>query len=243
MDSIRVQTTQNVEINYEVASLSDRIFAVLIDYVVILAYFILLSVMMYLAALKLGDVSIAVFVLIFLPTMFYDLLFETFMNGQSIGKKLMNIKVIKVDGTQPSFLSYFIRWILRLVDIVLFSPAVGVVTILINGKGQRLGDIAANTTVVKLVQRAKLSDTLFEEVEAQHAITYHEVAKLNDSDVETIKEVLKTTKTLNRESALKLQERAKLALEQKMGIKATQPSIDFLETLVKDYNAYRGRLE
>ncbi|PIO47659.1 MAG: hypothetical protein CMR00_08990 [[Chlorobium] sp. 445] len=64
--------------------------------------------MIYLAALKLGDVSIAVFVLIFLPTMFYDLLFETFMNGQSIGKKPMNIKVIKVDGTQPSFLSYFI---------------------------------------------------------------------------------------------------------------------------------------
>lgn len=242
MDSIKVQTTQNVEINYEVASLSDRVFATLIDYVVILGYIITLSLMMYLTALG-DDAGIAVLVLIFVPTMFYDLLFEMFMNGQSIGKKLMNIKVIKVDGTQPSFLSYFLRWILRLVDIVLFSPAVGVVTILINGKGQRLGDIAANTTVVKLVERTKLSDTLFEEVEAQHAITYHEVAKLNDSDVETIKEVLKTTKTLNRESALKLQERAKLALEQKMGIKAAQPARDFLKTLVKDYNAYKGRLE
>lgn len=245
MDSVRVQTTQNVEINYEIASLGDRMLAAIIDYLVILAYFITL-ILIALGFSELGirddGAGIALFAL-YLPILFYDLLFETFMNGQSIGKRAMKIKVIKVDGTQPSFGSYFIRWILRIVDMALFSPVVALLTILINGKGQRLGDIAANTTVVKLTERIKLSDTLFEEVDAQHEITYREVSQLNDSDVETIKEVLQTAETLDDNSALNLLEKTKLALEQKMGVKAAQPTEDFLETLVKDYNAYKGRLE
>lgn len=246
MNSVRIQTTQNVEINYEIASLGDRMLAAMIDSVVILAYFVTLILLGY-ALNELGIGSERFFVAFFalyVPAAFYDLLCETFMNGQSVGKKAMKIRVIKVDGTQPSFGSYFIRWILRIVDIALFTPMVAILVILINGKGQRLGDIAANTTVVKLTERIKLSDTLFEAVDAQHAITYQEVARLSDRDVETIKEVLNTTETLDdKERARNLEEKTKLALEQKMGVKATQPARDFLETLVKDYNAYSGRLE
>jgi flagellar motility protein MotE (MotC chaperone) len=114
--------------------------------------------------------------------------------------------------------------------------------ILINGRGQRLGDIAANTTVVKLTERIKFSETLFEEVDRQHNITYHEVSQLNDRDIETLKEVLQTTEKLEQAQAQKLQERTKQVLEQKMSIKVTQPAREFLETIVKDYNAYKGRL-
>jgi uncharacterized RDD family membrane protein YckC len=244
MNNVKVQTTQNVEINYEIASLGDRILAALIDYGVLIAYMLTISVIVYvLNQLDMQDDWLLIpLMILYLVIIFYDLLCEMLMDGQSVGKKVMKIKVIKLDGTQPSFGSYFMRWILRIVDIVLFSPAVAMLVILINGRGQRLGDIAANTTVVKLTERIKFSETLFEEVDRQHNITYHEVSQLNDRDIETLKEVLQTTEKLEQAQAQKLQERTKQVLEQKMSIKVTQPAREFLETIVKDYNAYKGRL-
>jgi Predicted membrane protein/domain len=145
MDKVKVQTTQNVEINYEIASLGDRVVAALIDYGVLIAYMLTISVIVYfLNQLDIqGDWLLILLMMLCLVIIFYDLLCETLMEGQSIGKKIMKIKVIKLDGTQPSFGSYFMRWMLRIVDVVLFSPAVAMLVILINGKGQRLGDIAA----------------------------------------------------------------------------------------------------
>ncbi len=244
MNNVKVQTAQNVEINYEIASLGDRGIAALIDYGVLIAYILTIGVVAYLAnQLDVdGDWLLIPLLILYLVIIFYDLLCETLMDGQSVGKKVMKIKVIKLDGTPPSFGSYFMRWILRIIDIVLFSPAVAILVILINGKGQRLGDIAANTTVVKLTERVKFSETLFEEVDRQHTMTYHEVSQLNDRDIETIKEILQTIGKLEQERAQKLQEQAKHVLEQKMGIKTAQPTREFLETVVKDYNAYNGRL-
>jgi uncharacterized RDD family membrane protein YckC len=244
MNNVKVQTAQNVEINYEIASLGDRILAALIDYGVLIAYMLTIGIIVYvLNQLDMQDDWLLIpLMILYLVIIFYDLLCEMLMDGQSVGKKVMKIKVIKLDGTQPSFGSYFMRWILRIVDIVLFSPAVAMLVILINGRGQRLGDIAANTTVVKLTERIKFSETLFEEVDRQHNITYHEVSQLNDRDIETLKEVLQTTEKLEQAQAQKLQERTKQVLEQKMSIKVTQPAREFLETIVKDYNAYKGRL-
>jgi len=244
MNNVKVQTAQNVEINYEIASLGDRILAALIDYGVLIAYMLTIGINVYvLNQLDMQDDWLLIpLMILYLVIIFYDLLCEMLMDGQSVGKKVMKIKVIKLDGTQPSFGSYFMRWILRIVDIVLFSPAVAMLVILINGRGQRLGDIAANTTVVKLTERIKFSETLFEEVDRQHNITYHEVSQLNDRDIETLKEVLQTTEKLEQAQAQKLQERTKQVLEQKMSIKVTQPAREFLETIVKDYNAYKGRL-
>jgi len=244
MNNVKVQTAQNVEINYEIASLGDRILAALIDYGVLIAHMLTIGIIVYvLNQLDMQDDWLLIpLMILYLVIIFYDLLCEMLMDGQSVGKKVMKIKVIKLDGTQPSFGSYFMRWILRIVDIVLFSPAVAMLVILINGRGQRLGDIAANTTVVKLTERIKFSETLFEEVDRQHNITYHEVSQLNDRDIETLKEVLQTTEKLEQAQAQKLQERTKQVLEQKMSIKVTQPAREFLETIVKDYNAYKGRL-
>ncbi|KER09028.1 MAG: hypothetical protein HY22_14165 [[Candidatus Thermochlorobacteriaceae] bacterium GBChlB] len=247
METIGIQTTQNVEISYEIASVSDRVLAALIDYLIIIAYIFSISIL--LQVLNLSDsfrddsLFVIVVVLAYAVVLFYDLVCEIFMNGQSFGKKAMKIKVVKLDGTEPSIGAYFLRWVLRIVDSSLFTPAVAVLVVLINGKGQRIGDIAAGTTVVKLTDRVKLSDTIFEAVEQEHVITYNEVSKLNESDIETIKEVLKTVKDADYSTATRLQEKLKTAIMQKMGIANTdQPPKAFLNTVVKDYNAYNGRL-
>ncbi len=250
METIGIQTTQNVEINYEIASIGDRALAALIDYLIIIAYIFSISILLQVLLMRLpplpfqdNSLYVIVVVLAYAVVLFYDLACEIFMNGQSFGKKAMKIKVVKLDGTEPSVGAYFLRWVLRIVDSSLFTPAVAVLVVLINGKGQRIGDIAAGTTVVKLANRVKLSDTIFEAVEQEHVITYSEVSKLNESDIETIKEVLKTVKDADYSTATRLQEKLKTSIMQKMGIANTdQPPKAFLNTVVKDYNAYNGRL-
>lgn len=245
MHTVKVQTSQNVEISYEVASVGDRVLAALIDAGILFAYFIVVATVLYVldAQLDINSDGLAVIATgLYVIMLFYDVLCETLMNGQSFGKKVMKIRVVKLDGTQPSIGSYFLRWILRPVDIWLFTPAVAILAILINGKGQRIGDLAANTTVVKLAERVRLSDTIFEAVDNAHTVTYTEVSRLTESDVEVIKEVLKTAKEASPEVARKLQEKTREVLEQKLGMKTSQPTKDFLETLVKDFNAYHGRV-
>src|SRR5690606_34920667 len=98
-------------------------------------------------------------ILFYLPVIFYHLLCEVFMDGQTFGKKAIDIKVVKLDGSQPSVGSYFLRWLLQIVDLPFFG-AIGIITILVNGKGQRVGDLAAGTTVISLKHRTGIKDTI-----------------------------------------------------------------------------------
>jgi uncharacterized RDD family membrane protein YckC len=150
MQTVSVRTTQNVVIDYPVASLGDRILAYFIDVLIMIAYVILLILVIGFG--EIGSPAIIIS-LISIPLFLYHLLFEIFMNGQSPGKRQMNIKVVRLDGTPPTIGNYIIRWLLRIIEIDLMSGAIALLTIAISGKGQRVGDIAAGTTVVKLVEQ------------------------------------------------------------------------------------------
>ncbi|MEJ7659869.1 MAG: RDD family protein [Hymenobacter sp.] len=110
MATIRIHTTQNVTLEYEVASLGDRIVATLIDYCVLIAWGVLWAVLF--TALGSGNhqssdtdwgsaVGIAVIiilVIIIAPYVLYFLLSEIFFNGQTIGKKARDLRVVRLDG-------------------------------------------------------------------------------------------------------------------------------------------------
>jgi len=69
-------------------------------------------------------------------------------SGQTLGKKIMGIKVVKENGDQPSFMDALIRTILRIIDGIAFY-LVGFIVILVSEKKQRLCDMAAGTIVVE----------------------------------------------------------------------------------------------
>ena len=148
MDNFQIETAQNVTIKQQVAPLSTRIGAFLIDLLIITGYYILILLIMNALGFSLNESLYVYYALLSLPVFFYSLLFETLMNGQTPGKYLSKIRVTKIDGSKPTFGSYLIRWVLRLIDISLASGSVALLTILLNGKGQRLGDLAAGTTVI-----------------------------------------------------------------------------------------------
>ncbi len=236
MDNIRIQTTQNVDIEYEVASIGDRILATLLDYLFFLAYIFLLLIIAGITKWVLFN-SFALVSLLALPVFLYDLICEIFFQGKSFGKMIMKIKVVKLDGTQANFGAYLLRWLLRIIDTRLFGGAIALIAILINGKGQRVGDMAAGTTVIKIKQKIQLSDTILNKVKANYTLVFPQVSKLTDNDIAIIKEVTQVCIRSNNYEALE-----KLAAKTKetMGVAANLPHVQFLSTVVQDYSYLGG---
>lgn len=241
MQTIEIQTAQNVNIEYPIASVGDRVVAGIIDQLIIVGYFIAI-IFLYIWILNLTDGSalyypVAYFIILFLPAFFYHLLCETFLNGQSFGKKMMKMRVVKLDGTPASIGSYFLRWIIAPIDIYFTYGSVGLITMLINGKGQRLGDLAAHTTVVKLKAEARLDDTILRSTPVNYEVKFPEVSSLCDSDIAIVKEVLDLNyKRPDRMTCERILDKTKRAIEQKLGIESKMHPLSFLDTVLKDYN-------
>lgn len=228
---INVETSQNVLIDYQLASLGDRILAVVIDGFVIAAY-VLLVILLFSATFG-GDNFWVIFPFL-IPIMLYHLLSELYMDGQSIGKRQMSIKVVRLDGSQPTLANFLLRWLIRPFDMML-NGGVAVLTILITGKGQRLGDMAAGTTVIKIKKKTSLSskDLIKKSIDEDYQPMFSQVDKLSDRDVQIIKEVLGTYKSSgNHKPILMLADKTKELL----GISTDLPAVKLLYTIVKDYN-------
>src|SRR5690554_4019555 len=117
MHTISITTSQNIEVEYDLGSLGDRIVGRIIDLLVLAAYvIILISVIGFSNFGSFLDDNVWLVLCLFLPIVFYDLVCEVVFNGQSIGKRVMAIKVISLSGEQPAFSQYLIRWLFRLVD-------------------------------------------------------------------------------------------------------------------------------
>ena len=145
MYTLNIGTSQNIEIEQSIASIGERIVATLPDTLFILFYFIIII------SIYGGAQSKTLLTILTIPVSLYSLASELAMNGQSWGKKNMKIKVVKIDGTSTTFSSYFLRWVLRLVEVVVFLGSLATITIILNRKGQRLGDIYTLKEVLKML--------------------------------------------------------------------------------------------
>ncbi|MGA0556229.1 RDD family protein [Larkinella sp. VNQ87] len=226
--AVSIQTSQNVTLEYEPASLGDRILALILDYLIFLGwvifYFVVVS---YLSIPTRGNFWVTVFLV--LPFMLYDLLCEWFLNGQSLGKIAMKIRVVMLDGSQPGLGAYLLRWLLRLIESPLFlGGLVPLITIAANGRGQRLGDIAAGTTVVKLTQPVSLAQVTYRAVPEDYQVRFPEVAQLSDRDLTIIRQALR----LNNPDVA---ERAADKVKQVIGVRSDLDDTTFLRTVITDY--------
>ncbi|TAE95622.1 MAG: RDD family protein, partial [Runella slithyformis] len=189
--SVRVQTSQNVDVEYEPASIGERILANLIDYLIYIAWGIG-GILLFQAFHSGGSLSTFFSILfLFLPIAFYPLFTEYFLNGQTLGKKALKIRVVRLDGGKPTLGAYILRWLLIVIDSQLFTPFVAVVAVAAGGKGQRVGDIAAGTTVVKINKTVSLDDITYQPLAENYTVRYPEAAQLSDRDIETVRVVLR----------------------------------------------------
>lgn len=161
-DLIRVDTPESVDLALETAGLGSRFLAAVIDAliqwgVMFLLFMLLIPVTAVTDAMDLFNQSLAegIFVTILLLLMaflffFYKLLLEAFWNGQTLGKRVTGIRVVKANGLPVDFLQVVIRNVMRVVDILPSYYMIGAIVVLASKRNQRLGDMVAGTVVVRL---------------------------------------------------------------------------------------------
>ncbi|MFD2519106.1 RDD family protein [Salinimicrobium flavum] len=234
MDNFQIETAQNISITQNVAGVGERILAYLIDALIMLSYLILIIFIM--TALDFSGGEEWVYSLIIgLPLMLYFLLWEVFWDGRSPGKAALDLRVVKLDGTKPALSNYLVRWLLRIVDITITSGSVAVVTIIINGKGQRLGDLAAGTTVISEKERVGIEGTLLMELPDDYSPVYPQVSLLSDKDVQEIKNLYQDAL---RTSNYKVIRSLSLKLSDILGVTPEEKPTEFIKNVLNDYTYY-----
>ena len=171
MSELSISTTQNVVINFKAASVGERMLASLLDFLIKVAYIIVIGyVFFYLLGVdRLVDSvedswsKFAIILFFFFPVIIYSVTLESIFEGQTIGKKLIKIKVVKIDGYQAGFGDYLIRWLFRIIENNMLGGLIGLVAMIVNSKTQRMGDMAAGTAVITLKNNISIDHTILEE--------------------------------------------------------------------------------
>ncbi len=249
MAAFSVPTYLNIDLKFDLASVGARIGAFIIDWFIKGIYlFFVISVL-----ISDGLNEFAVF-LFYLPVIFYSLILELFNKGQSIGKMAMKCRVIGIDGNYPSVYQCATRWIFLSVDVwilaiflainpvfggfVIFSPLIGLMILALNKNQQRIGDMAANTIVIKSKQNeVYITDTVYAYANNQkeYQPKYPEIMRLSDNDITKIKVLFeKGDYNQNYELTNRLAGHIKKILK----IESEDRDEVFLKQLLNDYNYY-----
>lgn len=248
---VKLDTGFNIQVEFALCPFHKRLIAWIIDLLICWLYIKVMSALFDIPSFFIWSFGFDWRMLLTLPVLFYHLICEIAFNGRSVGKMAMNIKVITAEGGQPSIGQYVIRWAFRLVDFPLTIvvavltndlpwwtfPLVfsGLASVIFTPRSQRIGDLLADTILIDLKNRTSWQDTVFTEVESSYQPSFPKVMQLSDRDINTLKSIIESVKRKNdHELAMKISDRIK----SKLKIESDLSSLDFLETLLKDYNYY-----
>jgi RDD family len=185
------------------------------------------------------------------------------MNGQSMGKKVMGLRVVDEHGGRPSISQFLIRWLLRLSDvwiaaliiyIVEIINVVGsgagleatmvilcavcflitdIVLVVSSKKSQRLGDILAKTIIISTRTKSNINETVFQEVADSYVPSFPQIMQLSDRDINAIKSIVEAAR---KKGDYYMAEGAAAKIKTHLQIESSMDPFDFLDVLLKDYN-------
>lgn len=232
MSDIRIQTAQNTVLLQNKAGLGERMLASLIDLAVIAGY-------VWMGALIVSAFSHkpSFWLVYSLPIFFFTLAQELLFQGQTLGKKIMKLKVVHLEGREVPVSSYLLRWLLRIIDIWILFGSIGTLAIILSKNGQRIGDLAANTTVVSLKDNPNFTDLFYNTQGADdERVVFSQAGLLNDQDVAVIREVLAFGKANGYYGkAGGMIRQTSDSIKKKLSIETDMKPVQFLEQLLKDY--------
>ena len=171
--------------------------------------------------------------LVYLPVLLYSFLCEMFNHGQSFGKRLMNIRVVKSDGSTPSISAYLLRWLLFIID----GPGtggLGLLVVLLTKNSQRLGDLAAGTMVIKEKNYRKIHVSLDDLTKNYHP-TYPQSADLS---LEQVNVITRTLESGEKDRVRRVTLLAKKVQEILSVTPRENNQEKFLQTVLRDYQYY-----
>lgn len=252
MPVIQIATPFNIDIEFELAEFYKRLLAYFIDFTIIIIYLLSMLYLLY-GGFRVGEGSEGfVMIVLLIPTLMYTMMSELLMGGQTVGKKILQIKVVSLDGGEPTLGQFMLRWFMRFYEwgfiifflfwgnsglgiiFLVFGGIISIVIMAISSKSQRLGDIVAGTVVVNTKSKLSVDDTIFMHVnQSNYKVTFPEVMRLSDRDINTVKSVILQAKKSNR---YEMCNRVAFKVQEVLKVSTDMYAIDFLEKIMEDYN-------
>ncbi len=193
MDTHQIVTPENVELNYEIAGIGSRFLALLIDnliqgftfFAIVLAaiVFEVEKTLQTIPGVTRGIITSALIVMAVIITFGYHIILETMMNGQTIGKMILHIRVRKEQGNRLTFWDVLLRNFIRFIDMSPFYIT-GLIVMFMNKKAKRLGDLAAGTIVIREIPRKQLEQFLT--VKVPEPMAYQESFTVKNSWIQSV---------------------------------------------------------
>ena len=241
MKYIPITTTQNVVIECQPATIFERGVAQFLDTFLIVLLCVFIDFELYTRDLqRYLPMGIGVlFFLLNLGVMFgYHILSEYMWNGQSPGKRLLGLRVIRLDGQRTGLFESVIRAILLLVDFFFTSGTLGGLVIATSRLRQRLGDMAAGTVVVKAHPSAPVHLKEIEEITSREEMEfrYPQVVKFTEQDMLLVKEMYKRTQTNGNAAHQHLLHALARQLAEQLGLEEVPADArSFVRQVIREY--------
>ncbi|KAB8142726.1 RDD family protein [Chloroflexia bacterium SDU3-3] len=254
-DTYTVDTPENIEFSYDVAGIGSRFLAAVVDSLLIA---LAMAVVLFGAGLLRDSIGVldgasesviaALIILLVMVILWgYYIIFELVWSGQTPGKRLVGLRVVR-DGGQPvTFLSVAIRNFIRLVDFLPAFYGIGVITMFIDTRSRRLGDFAAGTLVVRERQDVTLA-SLSAPAPARPAPTptapqgapLPQANLISEQDYTLVQEFLRRRGELGREACQRLGVQLASGLQQKLALPQGGDAERFLEYAVAEFQRLRA---
>jgi len=243
MSELAIRSPTNVSINYQLAPLMERSLAFVIDLVLVvilsqLVSFVLSALLVWIVG---DDHFLSLFLNAFLPIVLfvsYFALVEFFFEGQTLGKKALGLRTIRLDGAPPTFETYGLRAAMLLLDFILCLGTIGLLAAASSPISQRIGDRISQTVVIRTNARSlyHLNDILNIKTIDDHEVVYPNAIKLNRKQALIIKEVMVKWET-RRANALRViihQTATRVAKTLEIEV-PPQRQLEFLRQVLRDY--------
>jgi len=189
-DRVTIATPEGVELELVLAGLGSRFMAALLDVVIQLGAIFALAIV-FAPVGDSGYVLAAYFIAVFLVLFSYDIVLETWNRGRTVGKLAAGLRVVRTGGEPEGVLTAAVRNFLRLADFLPAFYVVGVITILVTSRNQRLGDLAAGTLVVRERRPSAVPATGYlPPAPADAAFLEWDVSGVSTEDVATLRQFL-----------------------------------------------------
>lgn len=238
MRKVEINTPQNVPLQYQLASARERGLAFVFDFLI--QFFTTLFLFLYFNNVFEDErVRMSLLYLIVIPFFtFYSLFFELLLNGRSPGKALLKLRVQKLSGEDLQFNDFLLRWLFRWLDIWMSLGTVAALQVSSSARGQRTGDILANTTVIRQSPEfsVSLKDLLNIRSSENHELIYPNAALFREEEMLLVKQCLDRYHKVGNEAHRRLLKNVARNVALRMGLERFEGDAQsFLRAVLLDY--------
>lgn len=221
MAVLKLPTSFNIDLEFEVPEFHRRMFAWILD-LILQVFYLIIAYRLYDEYMRahINEITFEndpwIQRIIILPVILYHIICEITMNGQSVGKRLLGMRIVNENGGRASISQFLIRSLIRTSDYMIliiivygamFGPYIiwillgsigllitDIILVVSNKKSQRLGDILAHTILVNTRTKGSMEETVFMEVSDNYVPVFPQIMKLSDKDINAIKSILDTAR-------------------------------------------------